>query len=283
MSKLIKIDDDFIEQIKDEFALMLSKLKVSDGKISFTKSIGSITRKATVYFTETAWYKMQALISEFDKEVAWHGIAERGTDPDKDEYIISDILVYPQEVTGTTVNTDQLQYQNWLMSHDDEVFNRIRMQGHSHVNMSTSPSSVDTTHQESILEQLDDTMFYIFMIWNKRGEKNIKIYDLVKNVLFETSDVDVKILENEMGLQSFLKNAKEMVKTKTYTAPVKNYSSYGENYYSGEHWCDDYYERYYGYKKNDIKKPEENKVEEKKTCEIPVNNSKKKRKGKRKK
>ena len=39
--------------------------------------------------------------------------------------------------------------------------------GHSHVNMGTSPSSVDLNHQEEILRMLGDNDFYIFMIWNK--------------------------------------------------------------------------------------------------------------------
>jgi hypothetical protein len=103
------------------------------------------------------------------------------------------------------------------MDHDDDVFNNIRMQGHSHVNMSVSPSGVDTSLYERILNQLDDTMFYIFLIWNKRGEKTVKIYDLAKNILFETSDVDVHILGNGFDMNAFLTDAREKVQTKPVT------------------------------------------------------------------
>ena len=78
---------------------------------------------------------------------------------EKDTYLISDILVYPQEVTGSTVTTDQNEYEMWLMKQEDDVFNNIRMQGHSHVNMSTSPSSVDLNLYDGILSQLDSDMF----------------------------------------------------------------------------------------------------------------------------
>lgn len=176
---------------------------------------------------------MLTLVREFDKEVAWHGIAHRCED-EEDAYIISDILVYPQEVTGATVNTDQEKYQMWLMNHDDDVFNNIRMQGHSHVNMSTSPSTVDTSLYDRILEQLDDDMFYIFLIWNKRNEKTIKIYDLAKNVLFETADVTVSVREDDIGMERFLKNAKEMVQDKKYT-PVKT-TTYGNPYGYGGYY-----------------------------------------------
>lgn len=220
MSKIIKITPDCLNEIRQDFEATLQSAKIADGKISYTKTFGYVNRKATIYFTETAWMKMQTLIREFDKEVAWHGIATRGDDPSKDEYFITDILVYPQEVTGATVNTDQEKYEMWLMQHEDDVFNNIRMQGHSHVNMGTTPSSVDTTHQEKILAQLEDDMFYIFMIWNKRGEKTIKIYDLAKNILFDGTDVTVSVLDDGLGLEAFIRNAKDMVKNKVYTPPV---------------------------------------------------------------
>ena len=155
--------------------------------------------------------KMVTLVMNFDKEVAWHGIAQRSEDPDKDEYIISDILVYSQKVTASTVETDQEEYETWLYELPDEVFNKVRMQGHSHVNMSTYPSGVDTTHQGKIMAQLDDDMFYIFMIWNKRLEKWIKIYDFAKNTMFENTDVDVKIINDAWGMDEFLKNVKVMI------------------------------------------------------------------------
>lgn len=226
MSKVIKLTPECLTEIREAFEEALRTAKLSDGKINFTKSFGSIKREATVYFTEVAWLKMQTLIREFDTEVGWHGLAYRGEDPEKDEYYITDILVYPQEVTGATVTTDQEKYQTWLMSHEDDVFNNIRMQGHSHVNMSTSPSGVDNTLYDAILEQLEDDMFYIFLIWNKKGDKTIKIYDLAKNVLFDTTDCTVAILDEGLGLDKFLNDAKSLVtrKTYTYTASSSSYA-----------------------------------------------------------
>lgn len=235
MSKIIKMTSQNLDEIRKDFEEALKGVKLSDGKINFTKTFGSIQRKATLYFTELAYLKMLTLVREFDKEVAWHGIAKRH-ETEEDAYVISDILVYPQEVTGATVNTDQEKYQMWLMNHEDDVFNNIRMQGHSHVNMGTTPSTVDTSLYERILDQLDDTMFYIFLIWNKRNEKTIKIYDLAKNVLFETADVTVSLVEDGTGMEQFLKTAKEMVQDKKYTQTTPN--NYGKPYgYGG----------YYGY------------------------------------
>lgn len=229
MSKVIKITSEYIEECRREFEEYLTKnCKMSDGQINFTKSFGSVNRKATIFFTDIAWMKMQALIKDFDKEVAWHGVAHRGEDLSKDEYHITDILVYPQTVSGASVEMDEAKYDEWIRNNaDDERFYNIGMQGHSHVNMATNPSSVDLSHQEMILGQLDDDMFYIFMIWNKSGSKNIKIYDLMKNVLFETSDITIEV-------DGFLKDAKAMVVEKKYTPPASgSYYKGGYQYNTG--------------------------------------------------
>ncbi len=243
MSKIICLTSETLDSIIADFREKLATAKLSDGKINCTRSFDKIERKAELKFAELAWLKMQTLVREYDKEIAWHGIAMRGDDKSKDEYIITDIIVYPQEVTGATVTTDQTEYQTWLYHLDDEVFNNVRMQGHSHVNMGVTPSAVDTNLYESLLAQLDDTMFYIFIIWNKRNEKTIKIYDLAKNVLFETQDVTVSVMDDDIGIEALLRDAKNKVKDKSYNA-----KSYGGSNYSGG-YSDVYggYSSYSGY------------------------------------
>lgn len=227
MARAITITDEHKKALITDFLTYLKITKLSDGKITFNKTIGMIERKAELRFTETAWLKMQALIREFDKEVAWHGTAFRDEDETLDLYHIKDIFVYPQEVSGATVNTDQKEYEDWLYdSLESEQFRNLRMQGHSHVNMATSPSSVDLAHQAGILNQLGEDMFYIFLIWNKRGERNIKIYDRKKNVLFESSDVSVTVDDTTIGLDKFIKESKQIVKAKTYTTPATNVKSF---------------------------------------------------------
>ena len=256
MSKVIKLTNEQLQECRRDFDTALSTMKLTDGKISFIKTITSPNEKATLYFDPLAWRKMQTLIKEFDKEVAWHGVAYRGEDETKNEYFITDILVYPQKVTGATVNTDQEKYEMWLMQHEDEVFNNIRMQGHSHVNMATSPSGVDETHQAKILEQLEDDMFYIFLIWNKSNSKFIKIYDLKKNILFETIDVTVEILDDGSGIDEFLAEAKKLVEDK----PTTPYYSGG---YNGGYNNGGYYGGYNGSYGKPAEKKDEPKSDDK--------------------
>ena len=219
MPKPIKLTQEWVKQMVDEFTKALGGLKLSDGKVSYTKSLtyGKEDGGATILFDPVAYAKMLMLLHSFADEVAWHGTVER---LDKKTFVIKDLYVYPQEITGGTVSTDQERYQSWLMNLDDEVFNALHMQGHSHVNFSTNPSSVDTKFYDSILEQLGDDDFYIFMIFNKRLERTIKIYDIANNILYEDSDIDVGILCDGGDLEQFIADAKTMAVKKVSNYPA---------------------------------------------------------------
>ena len=222
MSKIIKISTQEFPSIYEEFLQALRSSRILDGRISFTKQFKDIDRKAKIHFSGEAWVKMTALINNFSDEVAWHATAYRDDDEDKDEYYIGDIFVYPQTVTGATVNTDQQGYEKWLMDLDDETFNNLRMQGHSHVNMGVTPSGVDNRLYDEILDRLDDDMFYIFMIWNKKGDKTIKVYDFKKNILFDTADCEIDIAGVDIG--AFISDARSKVSRRTYqTGGTYNY------------------------------------------------------------
>lgn len=277
MSRPIKLNDEMTKQIVADFIKEILSAPMYDGKISYNRSIFGEQEKARVLFSEIAWLKMKTLVKEMDKEVGWHGVARRG---ENNDYYIDDIIVYPQEVTGATVTPDQKEYEMWLMEQPDEIFNNIRMQGHSHVNMGVTPSGVDTTFYEKILSQLDDTMFYIFMIWNKKDDKTIRIYDMEKNIMFDTKDVDVEILDDGTGIEKFMKDAKGLVKEKTYAKTFN--ASYGYKYggYYDEY---DEYDGYYTSKPYSIPEKKDDKDEKPDDKVKDVTSVTKRRKGKRKK
>lgn len=238
MAHVIKITPEMIEEVKDSFYASLPTMRLSEGRIDFHRNLAEIDRRAKLRFTEKAYLKMTVLVSGFDSEIGWHGLAYR-SESEPDTFIVEDILVYPQKVTSTTVSPDQIEYQNWLMTQPDEIFNNIRFQGHSHVNMAVNPSGVDTAFYDEILSQLDDSMFYIFLVINKRGDKHIRIYDMANNTFYGTKDVDVEIM-NEIGIDDILADAKKKVVREVYqskaaaSAPVaaqtaQNYGGTGWN------------------------------------------------------
>ena len=230
MSKIIRFTPELLAEMRREFEESIQNAKLVNGRFSFVKSFNSSAEKATLTFTELAYLKMHALIDAIDLEVAWHCVAERG---EGNQYRISDILVYPQTVSGATVDMDTKEYAKWIeqgIISGDERFDHLYAQGHSHVNMAVSPSPTDLGHQEEVLKMVRDNGFYIFMIWNKKNDHNIWIYDMAKNIVFENSDIKVEVDEEENGLTKFLREAKPMVKKTTYTTPTYSGGYRGENY-----------------------------------------------------
>lgn len=236
MAKFIKmtpeVADDFREKVFEQVESMISdKNKFRDGNVTVTYNLGKNDEKAKLNISIRAYLKMQALIAKSQKEVGWHGVAFR-EDEENNVYRVEDIMVYPQMVDGTNVNTDEDEYYAWNMSLEDDVANNLRFHGHSHVNMSVFASSVDIQHQSEILNMMDDDMFYIFVIMNKRGEVYSKIYDLKKNLMFETSDITISVAQDDLDIAEFLDSSMKLVKD----LPVKvSYSGcyqggYGSSY-----------------------------------------------------
>lgn len=222
MAKKLRLTQQDVTDLRNQFELQLSQGYKCGGEFKFTKTFPQNAQKAKLIFTPEAYIKMIALVEKFSTEIAWHGLARRDGE---NRYLIYDIQVYPQTVTGATVTTDQEKYQMWLFQHDDEEFNAIRFQGHSHVNMGTSPSGVDTNLYDRIVQQLGDQDFYIFVIWNKKNSKWINIYDMATNCLFETADVAVEV----QGVGEFLVDAESKLAKPAVTTTYPAYAG-GKTY-----------------------------------------------------
>ena len=226
MAKRITVGEAEINELREAFEKKLANIKSADGKFKFEKDLGTVDQKAKLVFDEDTYLKMKLLIASTDKEVGWHCLA-RKVEPSEgyaNQYEVYGIMVYPQEVTGSTVTTNNEEFSQWLYERPDEEFNNLRFHGHSHVNMATSPSGVDKTMYEDWLEDLGKGMpnqFYIFSIWNKKGDHWVNIYDLDDNVLYETKDVDVRYRCSDDGVLAFVEKAKDMVKPKVYTVPTQ--------------------------------------------------------------
>ena len=232
MPRPIVLTEEAKQKAIADFSEMLDSKKLPDGKLYYNASFQCEDKSAVVWLTSEAYRKILALVTGFSDEVGWHGTVSRVGDA---EFIIEDIFVYPQEVTGSTVNTDQAAYTEWLYELDDDTFNKIRMQGHSHVNMGVSPSGVDDTHRQKILDQLEPDMFYIFMVWNKSLAVHTLIYDMAQNVLYEDADVEVKLVGDD-GMVEFLADAKEKVQKSGYkkthiekSSPEKSWFGKGQH------------------------------------------------------
>lgn len=280
MSKPIRMTQEMKNEIMADVAKKLESMVLFDGKQSIPIDYHYNEKDhATVVFSRIAWEKQMRLVDEFSSEVGWHGLVHRDAE-DPSKFVIDDILVFPQEVTGATVTPDQGAYDQWNAMLPPEQRNAMRYHGHSHVSMATSPSTTDDTFQKGILgrlngdgyteemrrqimEQLGESAFYIFMIWNKRREHHVRIFDLFNNTYYDGKEVSIQI-EGMEDLDSFIADAKSKVRTKTYSYP-----SYGGQY-GGRYYDDDYG---YGYGRSKtptvVNLPTSKKKEEPKTPAIP--------------
>lgn len=230
--KHITLDNANKQNLIDKFTAYINNAKLTNNQINFFALIDKPDEenivRPTVYISAEAYLKMMLYVRDSALEIAWHGTVMRNRE--SNYYFIKDVFLYPQKVTGATVNTDQEEYNNWLIDLDDDTANELRFQGHSHVNMGVTPSGVDTTFYDHILQTLPKDDYYIFMIMNKSGDMTLMIYDLAANLIYDTEDIDVRIVTSTSQdlIRDIKKYKEEHIATFTYnTTPIKDsYKNY---------------------------------------------------------
>ena len=131
--------------------------------------------KGMVELSVTAAAKIDRLILSLPSEVGFYGLVERVVEGEKTIFKITDILIYPQIVSSSTVLTDDLEMTNFYIANAGNI-RKIRYHGHSHADFSASPSMVDLYHSSELIVQLKQDDFYIFQIFNKFDELSSFIY-----------------------------------------------------------------------------------------------------------
>ena len=142
-----------------------------------------------IFITSEAYIKMRTLVDKTSTELGWYGFVSKLPGLDN-VYVIEDIIVYPQKVTGATCEQDEDRMFEFEMSLTTEQVRARRFQGHSHVNMGVTPSGVDEAFYQDLLSQVRD--YYIIMVTNKRGDNHIRFYDMENNIVY--TELELKIL-----------------------------------------------------------------------------------------
>ena len=117
----------------------------------------------TVYITTQAYTKMRMLVDKTTTEIGWYGTVTKVPGL-TGVYVIEDIIVYPQKVTGATCEQLDNKMFEFEMSLTTDQVNHKRFHGHSHVNMGTCPSGVDESFYQDLLSQVTD--YFIITITN---------------------------------------------------------------------------------------------------------------------
>lgn len=233
MARPYKMTKEIREKLIGEFTKMIKNAKMYNGHLEVKKDYKwEDGERAVLQFTQLAWTKMLTVINHFDTEVGWHCTAER---IDDNTYRIIDLLFYPQEVTGATVNTDDEAWKKWEITDEyNAVANQVLAHGHSHVNMGVTPSGQDNAHWSELIKTVSDDGFYILMIWNKKMQYTINIYNMRENTIFETADIDIEV--EGFDLADFFKQVDSRVKTRAIkpASSYPTYPSYPGSTYSGK-------------------------------------------------
>lgn len=200
-----------------------------------------------VYITVEAYLKMRKLVDDTSTEIGWYGTVDKL--PGINSYIINDIIVYPQIVTGATCEQDEDKMFEFEMSLTDEQVNHKRFHGHSHVNMSTGPSGVDESFYRDILSQTTD--YFIITITNKRKEYTTRFYDIENNILYTDVPINIVTDKGEL-LDDWYDEAKDKLTNKTVLTkkePAKYPSSVVTEEELDDLYDEGWYDRYdrYGY------------------------------------
>lgn len=240
-------------------------------KLTYTEE-----RTCSVCYTKEAWFKTIMLLEHQAKEVGWYGVVYRDED-DETMFRVKDIIIYPQKVTGATVEAVTDKYEAWMQGLDDETYNHRRAFIHSHVYMGTSPSGKDEQVWSDKLTQIPNDEFFIFQIMNKRGEIYSRVVDFANNIIYENNDVQTLVECENMdiwdtyknigklllsskpeelqpaidlflssGVQDFLKTADEVVTEEKPNFGNTTTGNYGSGYYNGVYRGGQYYGGSYG-------------------------------------
>lgn len=185
-----------------------------------------LTAVPYILIQSQALHKMFQYVDGCADEIGWLGTAHR----EEREIIIDDVFLFEQDVHATTTEITPEGLSNFAMElmqqpNGVDVWNSMKVWGHSHVNMGVTPSGQDDLQMQTFQEGGHD--WFIRLIANKKGELKIDLYDYQTGVIY--LDLPWEALENEEETQikeqiRALENALEDFRAQTvsiYAEPIK--------------------------------------------------------------
>lgn len=136
-----------------------------------------------IIISADALAQMQVYTETCNDEIGWLGTVT----PIQGGYFIQDVYLFEQEVHATTteITPEGLQkFAEELLQQEDgmEIWNNLRMWGHSHVNMPVNPSAQDDKQMNQFAQTGQD--FFIRIITNKKGELRVDVYNYKEGIQY---------------------------------------------------------------------------------------------------
>ena len=194
------------------------------------KTITFLDNRYELYILPEARNKMELYCDLSEGEIGWLAYVEQF---DKQGFLITDCALLKQEVHATTTEITAEGLLEFWNNTPVEQQAKIKLWGHSHVNMSVSPSGQDDSQMEYFR---DGNPWFIRLITNKKREYHIDIYDYANGLKIHMDQADLKTYnpaENELRKQIEdeikLKVSKKEYKSTSSTLPAKSSSTVWSN------------------------------------------------------
>lgn len=191
----------------------------------FTRKVRLTGGVPKVYIMPEALKDMYLLTKLVNTEISWMGTVSRIGD----DFLIEEIFLLTQQVSAATteIMTEGLgELATEIMTqHPDtgvEMLNKLRLWGHSHVYMGTTPSGQDDKQMDEFEESCDD--FFIRQIVNKKGRMEFQLYIYDLGIEIEDAEWEEWVEEDDSELEAYWKDLiKDKVSPIVYKLPpVKN-------------------------------------------------------------
>ena len=183
------------------------------------------TNKPCIYIPRNLMTKIQFYVDNCDKEISGMGTVELLKD--RNAYLVTDIKLIKQTVTGTTTDLDEEATAIALYEHAiSGKAGEFCFWWHSHVNMQTFWSSTDI----DTIEKLGGSGLCVATVHNKSGSVRGAIKECnQKGIDHLYDDVTVTVIDNyDFNTEEALAEMKELVVTKVY-APTTYSSLYNKS------------------------------------------------------
>ena len=166
--------------------------------------------KPTLFINNDAYLKMQEYIAQSKKEIGWLGTCSRKDN----DYIINNVYLFDQEVHETTCEITEEGLNKFALElmekpNGMDIWNNIRLWGHSHVNMGILPSSQDNKQLDFFLKNMKEG-FFIRYIGNKKGEIGLQIVDIDKNIILDETEISIKRVMTEEDVKQIVSLEEEI-------------------------------------------------------------------------
>lgn len=182
----------------------------------------------TITISPDALIKMQIYVENCSEEVGWLGTAYK--DEGENNIHISDVFLFDQEVHSTTteITPEGLStFAEKILEEADgmDIWNNLKVWGHSHVNMSVSPSGQDDNQMSTFADGGHD--WFIRIIANKKGDMRVDFYSYELGVYFNDLPWSETVSQQESEIQLHIAKLYNMLdeieerRTKMYEDDIK--------------------------------------------------------------